>query len=328
MNNSKSGLVHVHESGLGRGLFNYHDRGAGNVAVMPDVGVSGVDNDKCNPPMRLEPRPQRQKSNASSADANWHTYLERQGRNEYISLASQIAYDGSNIAFVFYENPIRRLMDESPLEERKLEVLRTSCVGQPREMVNLFCAPVKSITTAVRIEKALDRLRQRYGVSEGLTSEPKVKAIRNGARVAFNSSSLKMFNEDLNTLEVFTYAHDEVHKLSGQLLLDTADRLPNLLKRRYLDFLDKKHLDMSHPGFEFLRDFVVHEIDMMTSECAQTFFKDEKEGTREQSRGARDYRVRQVAVDMEDGIQTSGLSPIYLSPIYLPRTPGLLRTKL
>ena len=71
LNNSKSGLVHAHDSGLGRNLFNYHDRGARNVAVMPDVGVSSVDNDKCNPSMRLQPRPQRQKSNASRADANW-----------------------------------------------------------------------------------------------------------------------------------------------------------------------------------------------------------------------------------------------------------------
>ena len=85
--------------------------------------------------------------------------------NEYITLASQIAYDGNNIAFVFYENQIRRLVDESPFEERKLEVLRASCVEQPREMVNLFCAPMKSMSTSIRIEKALDRLRQRYGVS-------------------------------------------------------------------------------------------------------------------------------------------------------------------
>ena len=119
-------------------------------------------------------------------------------------------------------------------------------MGQPREMVNLFCAPMKSMTTALRIEKALDRLRQRYGVFGCLTPEPKVKAIRNGAKGAFNSPSLKMFNEDLNTLGVFAYAHDEVHKLSGQPLLDTAGRLPNLLKRRYFDFLDKKHLDKKH----------------------------------------------------------------------------------
>ena len=89
-----------------------------------------------------------------------------------------------------------------------------------------------------RIEKALGRLRQRYGVSGGLTSEPKIIAIRNGSKVAFNASSMKMYNEDLNTLEVYAFAHDEVDKLSGQLLIDTASRLPNLLKRRYLDYLD------------------------------------------------------------------------------------------
>jgi len=65
-----------------------------------------------------------------------HNYLERQGRNEYINLVSQIAYNGNNIAFVFYENQIRKLMAESPHEERRLEVLRASSVGQPCEIIN------------------------------------------------------------------------------------------------------------------------------------------------------------------------------------------------
>ena len=88
--------------------------------------------------------------------------------------------------------------------------------------------------TSQRIEKALDRLHQRYGVSGGLTSKPKVIAVRNGPKVSFTSTSLKLFNEDLNTLEVFAYAHDEVEKLSGQLLIETSNRLPSLLKKTYL----------------------------------------------------------------------------------------------
>ena len=131
-----------------------------------------------------------------------HAYLERQGRNEFINLASQVGYDGTNIAFVFFENPVRRLMDESPYDKRRLEVLRAFCTGLPREMVNLFCAPMKSMTTSQRIEKALDRLRQRYGVSGGLTSEPKIMAICHGVKVSFNATSLKFYNEDLNTLKV------------------------------------------------------------------------------------------------------------------------------
>ena len=241
---------------------------------------------------------QRRSSAPSNNEMALHEYLQRQGRNEYINLASQIGYDGQNIAFIFYENQIRRLMNESPYDERRLEVLRASCIGQPREMVNLFCAPMKSITTSQRIEKALGRLRQRYGVSGGLTSEPKIIAIRNGSKVAFNASSMKMYNEDLNTLEVYAFAHDEVDKLSGQLLIDTASRLPNLLKRRYLDYLDKKGLNMSRPGFDSLRDFVAHEIDMMTSEYAQAFFKsDDKEHA--QSSGSKTYRVRQTTVGPE-----------------------------
>ena len=88
-----------------------------------------------------------------------HNYLERQSRNEYINLASQINYNGSNIAFIFYENQIRKLMEESPFGERRLEVLRASCVGEPRKMVNLFFAPLKNMTTQQRIDHALERLR-------------------------------------------------------------------------------------------------------------------------------------------------------------------------
>ena len=165
-------------------------------------------------------------------------------------------------------------------------------------MVNLFCAPMKSITTAQRIEKALDRLRQRYGVSSGLTSEPRVIAIRHGAKVNFTASSLKMYNEDLNTLEVFAYAHDEYNKLSGQLLLDTANRLPSALKRRYLDFLDKNGISLNQPTFESLRKFVVHEINVTTSDYARAFFKSEdKEKSRGPQSGGSEFRVRQVALD-------------------------------
>ena len=227
-----------------------------------------------------------------------NAYLERQGRNEYNNLATQVGYDGANIAFVFFENQVHRLMNESPYDGRKLEVLRAACVGQPREMVNLFCAPMKSMATAQRIEKALDRLHQRYGVSSGLTSEPKVIAIRHGAKVNSTASSLEMYNEDLNTLDVFAYTHEEYNKHSGQLLLDTANRLPSALKRRYLDFLDKNGTSLNNGiSFESLCKFVVHEINVITSDYVQAFFKSEdKEKSREPQSGRSEFCVRQVVV--------------------------------
>ena len=119
-----------------------------------------------------------------------HNYLERQGRNEYINLASQINYNGSNIAFVFYENQIRKLMEESPFGERRLKVLRASCVGEPRELFNLFFAPFKNKTTQQRIDRALERLRQRYGGPSGFVLEPKVAEVQNGPKVTHIVSSL------------------------------------------------------------------------------------------------------------------------------------------
>ena len=65
-------------------------------------------------------------------------------------------------------------MSESLCDERRLEILRASCIGQPREMVNLFIAPMRSMSTAQQIEKAFDRLRQRYGVSGSLTTKPQI----------------------------------------------------------------------------------------------------------------------------------------------------------
>ena len=239
------------------------------------------------------------------------TYLDRQGRNEYVNLASQIAYDGTNMAFVFYENQILRLMDESPYPERRFEVLRASCVGQPREMVNLFFAPMKAMTTSQRIEKALARLKERYGAPAGLTSEPKVREIRHGPSISFNTASLKSFNEELNLLEVYAYAHNELEKLSGQLTLDTANRLPNFLKRRFLDYLTKIGSDLNRPGFDSLRGFVAHELSVSTSDYARTFFgSDEKGKSRDAGSGGRknnQVRVRQVVLS-EEGQRSSLIS--------------------
>ena len=144
-------------------------------------------------------RSQQDTVNAAAASSNsvFKQYLERQGRNDFINLAAQSGYyDGRNIAFVFYENKIRKLMSKSQNDERKLEVQRTSCSGQPHEMVNLFLAPIKNMSTSQRIEKAIDRLRQEYGVSGGLITESQIIAIRNGPKVIFNATSLKSFNED------------------------------------------------------------------------------------------------------------------------------------
>ena len=87
---------------------------------------------------------------------------------------------------------------------------------------------------------------------------------------------LKIFNKELNALEVFAYAHDEIDKLSGQLLLDVANRLPVLLKRRYLDYFTKIASNLNWPRFDPLHKFVAGKLSMSTPDCAQTFLSRRK----------------------------------------------------
>ena len=143
----------------------------------------------------------------------------------------------------------------------------------------------------------------------GLTSEPKIIEIRNGSKVTLNSTSLKHFNEELNTLEVFAHAQDEIDKLSGQLLLDVANCLPVFLKRRYLDYLTKIGSDLNRPKFDTLRKFVACELSVSSSDYAQTFFKLEEKDKCQKGgeRGSsQQVRVRQVAVNSDTGHPPGG----------------------
>ena len=101
----------------------------------------------------------------------------------------------SNIAFVFYESQVYRLMSESPCSKRHLEILRPSCVGQPRELVNLFFAPMKNLSMSEWVKKAIARLCKRYGVLGGLITEPEIVRICIGSKVVHIVASLKAFNE-------------------------------------------------------------------------------------------------------------------------------------
>ena len=74
-----------------------------------------------------------------------------------------------------------------------------------------------------------------------------------------------------------------------------ANRLPSWLKRCYLDYLNKRSLNLNSPDFDSLRDFVVHELNTMSSDYAQAFFKsDEKDGLRDTTGMTKNVKVCQV----------------------------------
>ena len=90
-------------------------------------------------------------------------------------------------------------------------------------------------------------------------------------------------------------------------MLDTASLLPNTLKRPYLDYLKKNNVSLNQRSFQSLCDFVLLEIEMITSDYALAFFKSEdKDKTKEQIVGRGEVRVRRAAVGSGAGGQQSG----------------------
>ena len=98
-----------------------------------------------------------------------------------------------------------------------------------------------------------------------------------------------MFNENLNPLLVYDCLNNEVEKLSGKFLQDTAFCLADVLKHWY--FL-KMHLVGAKQPFEALQNFMVSEIKMVIPDCVQGFFElDENESSNESLPGAQDLTV-------------------------------------
>ena len=77
--------------------------------------------------------------------------------------------------------------------------------------------------------------------------------------------------------------------------------LLGVLKRRYLNCLEQRGLNVDCPEFESLRKFVLRELNVMTSDYAQTFFKvDEKEKSRGRGETRGSVCVRLIAVKTDD----------------------------
>ena len=93
-------------------------------------------------------------------------------------------------------------------------------------------------------------IRCKRWVSGGFLSEPKVLDICKGSKITHSITSLKPFNKDLNMLEVFAYAHDQEKKVSGKLLLNTANHLSGNLKQRFLNYRNRRFLNINKPGFK------------------------------------------------------------------------------
>jgi len=67
-----------------------------------------------------------------------------------------------------------------PFKRRHLSLLRVAFVKVEARIVSIFVFQISGISDDRKIEMALDRLLQRFGVRGGLYAEPKIKGTCHG----------------------------------------------------------------------------------------------------------------------------------------------------
>lgn len=201
------------------------------------------------------------------------SYGSRQTHRDLLKVAGEIRWNGENLPFVFFENQIRDMIRDCH-NGNPLEILRAACQGVPREIVSQLNYPMPGLSEDQRIEKAIARLRLRFGAINGFLSERKIQDIRRSPKIAnLNVASLKAFQEQLDLCEVYARAHGQMSKLDGKLVFEMTSKLPVYAKRKYLEFVREQGFDADEPTFDSLCEFIGREQNTMTSDLAFHLFE-------------------------------------------------------
>ena len=138
--------------------------------------------------------------------------------------AREIRYSGRNLPFIFFQNQIRELIKRCPISHRKMDLLRASCQEGAREAISALVPPVPGWDIDTQITRALEGLRLRYGCCSFL-AELLVRQIRSGAKLPrMDAGTLEKLISDLNDCELYARAHQQMHSLDSNFIVDVGER--------------------------------------------------------------------------------------------------------
>ena len=112
-------------------------------------------------------------------------------RKDFLDEAVLIGYDGTNMPYVMFYNPIMNLLASCPYSDRKLPLLRAACLHTAVQTIAVVISDTHGFDDDAKINMALNRLSQRFGVHGGFVNEPEVQKIRNGPKMSSTSGLLR-----------------------------------------------------------------------------------------------------------------------------------------
>ena len=213
--------------------------------------------------------------------------------------AREIRYSGRNLPFIFFQNQIRELIKRCPISHRKMDLLRASCQEGAREAISALVPPVPGWDMDTQITRALEGLRLRYGCCSFL-AEPLVRQIRSGAKLPrMDAGTLEKLISDLNDCELYARAHQQMHSLDSNFIVDVGERLPYNFKKQYTYFLHDNFGSTEQPSFDSFKQFLNRELQVVKTTFAERFLCSSDRG--EKNRSTQRAKVHHTNVQTKTG---------------------------
>ena len=213
--------------------------------------------------------------------------------------AREIRYSGRNLPFIFFQNQIRELIKRCPISHRKIDLLRASCQEGAREAISALVPPVPGWDIDTQITRALEGLRLRYGCCSFL-AEPLVRQIRSGAKLPrMDARTLEKLISDLNDCELYARAHQQMHSLDSNFIVDVDERLPYNFKKQYTYFLHDNFGSTEQPSFDSFKQFLNRELQVVKTTFAERFLCSSDRG--EKNRSTQRAKVHHTNVQTKTG---------------------------
>ena len=133
-------------------------------------------------------------------------------RKDFLDEAVLIGYDGTNMSCIMFYNKIMNLLIRCYNSDRRLALLRAACVRTAAQTIAVVISDTPGFKDNIKINMALNRLAQRFGVSGSFLNEPEVRKICNAPKMSTTSvDAWRAFKDKLlNALFLLTRISSQV----------------------------------------------------------------------------------------------------------------------
>ena len=230
-------------------------------------------------------------------------------RKDFLDEAVLIGYNGTNMPYIMLYNQIMNFLNRLYYSDRKLALLRAACVRTAAQTIAYLILDTPGCKDNIKINMALNRLAQRFGVSGGFLNQPEVRKIRSAPKMSNTSVvAWRAFKDELIHCFVFVHSYKQPGQLESRFVVDLARRLPIYAKQRFLDYLNDRFGCTSDQTFDSSMNFVVCEEKCIASDFGVQLMTEKKSGRSAKSGVL--VQVKRISANLDSSVRNIATSSV------------------